>query len=264
MSNVGKRTEGEERARAGEEDRKGEGETIGFLCKTSKPVFTEVADRLRNEGFEVRFFHPRSELSPDQTAGLSLIVNKKTLPVALPSLRRARRAGTPLWNNLQATILFSSRLIGLRALSKMGFHTPAISFEKPDCEYVAKGYYIWHDEPELNGEGDFYHELIPTEPVDYKYYAVDDGQRIHVAGRRVTSKLYGEKQFVGEIDIEPGLAASLRRLVEQFDLRGIGVDLVKDGDGRYWAVDVNLAAGYRDTGLEPALARSIVASVPSE
>jgi len=256
MSNVGERKP----ERAGEGG--GDGDTIGFLCKTSKPVFTEVAERLRNEGYGVRFFHPQSGLSSGQAADLSLIVNKKTLPVALPSLRRARRAGTPLWNNLQATILFSSRLVGLRALSKMGFHTPAISFEEPDCEYVAKGYYVWHDEPELNGEGDFYHELIPTEPVDYKYYAVNDGDRTHVAGRRVTSKLYGQKEYIGELEIEPELAASLRRLVDQFDLRGIGVDLVRDDDGRYWAVDVNLAAGYRDTGLEPALARSIIASVP--
>jgi hypothetical protein len=256
MSNVGERRA--ERAGGGD----GDGDSIGFLCKTSKPVFTEVADRLRNEGFRVRFFHPRSELSASQTADLSLIVNKKTLPVALPALRRARRAGTPLWNNLQATILFSSRLVGLRALSEVGFHTPAVFFEKPECEYVAKGYYVWHDEPELDGEGDFYHELIPTEPVDYKYYAVDDGDRTHVAGRRVTSKLYGEKEYIGELEIDPALASSLRALVEQFELRGIGVDLVRDDDGRYWAVDVNLAAGYRDTGLEPALAMSIAASVP--
>jgi hypothetical protein len=161
-------------------------------------------------------------------------------------------------------ILFSSRLVGLRALSKMGFLTPAVTFEKPDAEYVAKGCYVWNDEPELNGEGDFYQELIPTEPVDYKYYAVDDGSRIHVAGRCVTSKLYGEKQFIGQIQIRSALAASLRELVERFGLRGVGVDLVKDHDGQYWAVDVNLAAGYRDTGLEPALTDSIIASLPSE
>jgi len=145
-----------------------------------------------------------------------------------------------------------------------GVFTPEVTFEKPDGEYVAKGYYIWNDEPELNGEGDFYQELIPTEPVDYKYYAVSDGEQIHVAGRRVTSKLYGQKQFLGQIQIRPALAASLRQLVERFDLRGVGVDLVKDDDGQYWAVDVNLAAGFRDTGLEPALTKSIIASLPSE
>jgi len=237
---------------------------IGILCQKSKPVFRDVAERLRNAGFQVRFFHPQSPLSPEQIADLSLIVNKKTFPSALPTLRHARRTGIVLWNNLQALILFSSRLVGLQALSEMGFHTPEVTFEKPDGEYVAKGYYIWNDEPELNGEGDFYQELIPTEPVDYKYYAVNDGSRIHVAGRRVTSKLYEEKQFLGQIQIRPALAASLRELVERFDLRGVGVDLVKDHDGQYWAVDVNLAAGYRDTGLEPALTESIIASLPSE
>lgn len=233
------------------------GARIGLLCKTNKPVFAEVAERLRTAGHRVRFFHPRSGLSPRQTADLSLIVNKKTLPIALPALWRARQGGTPLWNNLQATILFSSRLLGLRAASKMGFRTPDVTFEKPRGEYVAKGSYVWDDDPELNGEGDFYHELIPTEPVDYKYYAVSDGERTHVAGRRVTSKLYGRKRFLGRVQLEPALTSALRRLVERFDLRGIGVDLVRDDDGRYWAVDVNLAAGYRDTDLESALTRSI-------
>lgn len=242
----------------------GEGASIGLLCKTNKPVFTEVAERLRSAGNRVQFFDPRSELSPSQVADLSLLVNKKTLPVTFPALRHARQAGTPLWNNLQATILFSSRLVGLRALSEMGFLTPAVTFEKPEGEYVAKGYYIWNDEPELNGEGDFYQELIPTKPVDYKYYAVNDGTRIHIAGRRVTSKLYGQKRFLSQIQIRPALASALRQLVERFDLRGVGVDLVKDDDGQYWAVDVNLAAGYRDTGLETALTKSITASLPSE
>jgi hypothetical protein len=237
---------------------------IGLLCKPDQPVFTEVAERLRNAGGQVRFIHPRSDLSPAQVADLSLLVNKQTFPSALPALRYARQTGTPLWNNLQAIILFSSRLVGLRALSKMGFRTPEVTFEKPDGEYVAKGYYIWNDEPELNGEGDFYQELIPTEPVDYKYCAVNDRSRTHVAGRRVTSNLYGEKQFIGQIQIEPRLAASLRKLVDRFDLRGVGVDLVKDTDGQYWAVDVNLAAGYRDTGLESALTQSILACLPGE
>ncbi len=238
--------------------------SIGILCQRSKPVFSDVAERLRNANFEVRFFHPRSPPSPDQIADLSVIVNKKTIPCALPALRHARRSGTALWNNLQAVILFSSRLVGLRALSEVGFLTPEVTFEKPDGEYVAKGYYIWNDEPELNGEGDFYQELIPTEPVDYKYYAVDDGSQIHVAGRRVTSKLYGEKQFIGQLETRPALAASLRELVERFDLRGVGVDLVEDADGKYWAVDINLAAGYRDSGLELALTDSVIASLPGK
>ena len=101
----------------------------------------------------------------------------------------------------------------------MGFLTPELTFEKPDGEYVAKGYYIWNDEPELNGEGDFYQELIPTEPVDYKYYAVNDGSQIHVAGRRVTSKLYAEKQFISQIETKSALAESLREIVNDLTFR---------------------------------------------
>jgi hypothetical protein len=238
--------------------------TIGILCKPNKPVFTTAAEQLRDAGHEVRFFHPRNGLTLREASDISLIVNKKTLPVALPTLLQARWGGTPLWNNMEATVLFSSRLFGLQAVSEAGLLTPEFTLEKPQYEYVAKGYTVWDDEPELNGDGDFYQELVPTEPVDFKYYAVRDGHETHVAGRRVTSKLYGEKQYLGEIEIDPAIAASLRRLVERFGLRGVGVDLVEAEDGQYYAVDVNLAAGYRDCGLESAIAASIASSLPAE
>ncbi|GAA0196608.1 hypothetical protein ACFFQF_32845 [Haladaptatus pallidirubidus] len=54
----------------------------------------------------------------------------------------------------------------------------------------------------------------------------------------------------------------LRRLVTRLDLRGVGIDFVKDDEDRFWAVDVNLAAGYRDSGLEPALYKSIRVNLP--
>jgi len=79
---------------------------------------------------------------------------------------------------LVATIAFSSRLICLQTLEEVGFRTPSVTFEKPAGEYVAKDYYIWNGDPELNGEGDFYEELVPTKPVDYKYYTVNDGECI--------------------------------------------------------------------------------------
>lgn len=234
---------------------------IGILCAADQPVFTAVAERLRDSGYAVEFFDPRSEITPSQINDLSLLVNKQVFPVTLPALGHARRTGTPLWNNLPATIAFSSRLIGLQALEAAGLRTPSILFEKPSGEYIAKNYYIWNGEPELNGDGDFYQELIPAEPVDYKYYAVIDGERIRTAGRRVTSKLYGPKRFLGKAQARPSLTGRLLRLVERAGLRGVGVDFVQDDDDRLWAVDVNLAAGYRDTGLEPAISRSIRASL---
>lgn len=238
-----------------------EPDRIGILCAVDQPVFAAVAERLRESGYAVQFFDPRSAISPDRIEELSLLVNKQVFPVTLPALGHARRTGTPLWNDLPATIAFSSRLICLRALEEVGFRTPTVTFAKPAGEYVAKDHYIWNGEPELNGEGDFYQELIPTEPVDYKYYAVDDGERIQTAGRRVTSKLYGPKRFLGRARTRPKLTARLQRLVERAGIRGVGVDLVRDDENRFWAVDLNLAAGYRNTELEPAICASIRASL---
>jgi hypothetical protein len=232
---------------------------IGILCSEDQPVFTAVAKQLRNAGHTVQFFDPRSELSLEYVDDLHSLVNKQVFPVNLPALKYARRTGTPLWNNLIATISLSSRLIGLKALETVGFRTPRITFEKPEFEYVAKPCYIWHGDPELNGEGQFYQQLIPTEPVDYKYYAVNDGVRVQIAAKRVTSKLYGPKRFLNRVSPKPKLTRRLHTLVNQFDLQGVGVDFVKDDEDRFWAVDVNLAAGYRDSGLEPALCDSISA-----
>ena len=234
---------------------------IGILCADDQPVFTTVAGRLREVGHSVRFFDPRSELAPSQVDQLALLVNKQVFPHNLPALRYARQTGIPLWNDLAATVALSSRLIGLRALDVVGFHTPRITFEQPEYEYVAKPAYIWEGDPELNGEGDFYQQLIPTAPVDYKYYAVDDGTSVQTAAKRVSSKLYGSKRFLGREQPNPTLRRRLCRLVDRLDLRGVGIDFVKDAEGRFWAVDVNLAAGYRDCGLEPALCASITGSL---
>ncbi|WP_327051889.1 ATP-grasp domain-containing protein [Halomicrococcus gelatinilyticus] len=236
---------------------------IGLLCDDDQPVFTTVAERLRDAGHAVQFLDPRAALSTSDIDDLSLLVNKQVFPHVFPALRHARRTGTCLWNDLPATIAFGSRLIGLAALEAVGFRTPPVRFDEPDGEYVAKDYFIWNSDPELNGDGDFYQELIPTEPVDYKYYAVHDGSRVQTAGRRVTSKLYGPKRFLSRAQDRPGLTSRLRHLVERADLRGVGVDFVKDDQDRFWAVDINLAAGYRNTGLESALYESIVASLPA-
>ncbi|WP_255169265.1 hypothetical protein [Natrononativus amylolyticus] len=237
---------------------------IGILCDDDQPVFTAIARCLRGAGHEVQFFDPRSELSPGHIDDVALLVNKQVFPHNLPALRFARRTGTPLWNNLIATVALSSRLIGLRALEAVGFRTPQMTFEKPKFEYVAKPYYIWDGDVELNGEGGFYQELIATDPVDYKYYAVDNGTRVQTAVKRVTSKLYGPKRFLNQVRPRPMLARRLRRLVNRLDIRGVGVDFVKDDEDQFWAVDVNLAAGYRNSGVEPALCQSIRASLPTD
>lgn len=239
-------------------------EQIGILCADDQPVFTAVASQLRDAGYTVRFFDPRSELSLGSIDDLALLVNKQVFPLNLPALRYAHRTRTPLWNNLIATIALSSRLIGLRALETVGFRTPRITFEKPEFEYVAKPSYIWYGDPELNGEGGFYQERIRTAPIDYKYYAVNDGVRVQIAAKRVTSKLYGPKRLLDQVRPKPMLTRRLRRLVNRLGLRGVGVDFVKDDKDRFWAIDVNLAAGYRDSELESALCESIRMDLPNK
>ncbi|WP_336364913.1 hypothetical protein [Halalkalicoccus salilacus] len=237
---------------------------IGILCADDQPVFAAVAEQLRDAGNTVQFFDPQSELSAAHITDLSLLINKQVFPHVLPTLRCAHQREIPLWNNLPATIAFSSRLIGLRALEEAEFLVPSVTFEKPEGEYVAKGNSIWDGDPELNGEGDFYQDLIPTRPIDYKYYAVDDGTRIHTAGKCVTSKLYGPKRFLRQTRDRPRLTSRLRDLVERANLRGVGVDFVKDDENQFWAVDINLAAGYRHSGLESALCESITGSLPGK
>ena len=96
---------------------------------------------------------PEAALSASQIDDLTLLVNKQVFPHVFPALRYARQTGTPLWNNFPATIAFSSRLVGLTALEEVGFRTPSVQFTKPEGEYVAKGYFIWNSDPELNCEG---------------------------------------------------------------------------------------------------------------
>lgn len=104
------------------------------------------------------------------------------------------------------------------------------------------------------------------------YHPLDSGSRTYItetgdvptiASRRVTSKLYGVKRFLSN-RTRPTLTARLQRLIERTDLRGLGVDFVRDNENRFWAIDLNLAAGYRNTGLEPAIYRSIRASLPDQ
>lgn len=53
---------------------------IGILCKLERPVFVEVADRLRKQGSGVQFFEPQSSLATAGIDELSLIVNKQVFP----------------------------------------------------------------------------------------------------------------------------------------------------------------------------------------
>lgn len=235
---------------------------VGLICNDGHSVFAEVADRVERRGATVRFFEPGRLLSEEELSGLSLLMNKKVDPASFAALTWADRNGVPSWNGYR-TMLLGMRLVGYRTLEHVGCRVPSVSFEKPAGDYVAKTFADWHfqPDPELNGDGDIYQRLVPTEPIDYKYYAVATGTDVEVRVLRTTSKLHGEKEPLGLTDPDPDLAERVRRLVRLTDSQAIGVDFVR-ADGEFWAVDVNPAMSFRNAGMEDLLAESVCARLP--
>ncbi|WP_336034552.1 hypothetical protein [Halobacterium yunchengense] len=238
------------------------GPAVGIVCNRDHDVFADVAGRLRCRGAAVEFFEPGVEVSERAVGCLDLLANKKADPASLRALRRARDRGVATWNGPLA-LLLAARFVGYRALAAAGFRVPASSAAPPAGDYVAKTAVDWHFEPdpELNGTGDVYQPLLPTDGVDRKYYAVDTGDRVRVSVVRATSKLRGEKERLETVRPDPGLAAATRRLVRLVGAQALGVDVVYSG-GEPYAVDVNPAMSFRGTGMAPELAASMLARLP--
>ncbi|WP_267641554.1 hypothetical protein [Haloarchaeobius amylolyticus] len=229
---------------------------VGILCAPDHTVFAAVADTLRERGVVVTFYDPEAPLDRTTVADLDAIVAKKTRPATFTTLRLAADCGVPAWNDFVAYCIFAFRLVGLHALETVGFRTPPVSFTPPEGEYVAKTLRSWEGVPVRNGEGDFYQPLLPADPVDHKYYCVDDGEQYHVRVLEAASKLGGEKRVLGRRDPDPDLAAKVRELARRTGAHGVGVDVISV-DGEPYAVDVNPAPSFRETGLEAPIADSI-------
>jgi hypothetical protein len=232
---------------------------VGLICNADHEIFGAVAGRLRERGIAVTFVEPGRRVPDDELVGFDLLMNKKVDPNALDSLTRAARLGIPTWNG-HRTILLGVRLVGYRTLERCGFRVPPVHRSAPDCDHVAKTHVDWHfcPDPELNGEGDLYQELVPAEPVDYKYYAVDTGEEIVVRVLETTSKLQGEKRPLRLSAPEPDLERKVERLLRRTDTQALGVDCVR-ADGTYWAVDVNPAMSFRNAEMVPELVQSVEA-----
>jgi hypothetical protein len=232
---------------------------IGLICPPDHEMFGPVAEHLRDRGFDVEFFEPGVELAPTRLDELDLLVNKKVRWTSIQALRYAHRAGIAAWNDYTTSMVFLNRLSQLGALSAVGFSVPEVCSEKPDGEYVAKGFLDIQNDPTLNGEGDFYQPLLAFDGTDYKYYAVDDGEQIHTAVTRFGSKLFGEREFLGRGEVDEAIETSIRRLMRFTGARGLGVDVV-EVEGEPYAIDVNPATSFRRTGLEDALVDSLAAA----
>jgi glutathione synthase/RimK-type ligase-like ATP-grasp enzyme len=232
-------------------------ERIGITCRPDHDVFSTVAARLVERGYAVTFFDAERPVSQSLLTDLALFVSKSTRPASVESLLRAERAGVPTWNSATGVAACVSRFSQLCLLAGVGFAVPDASRSKPAGRYVAKNLYHWNMSPELNGEGDLYEEYLPAEPIDYKYYVVDDGERLHVRVLRATSKLFGEKRVIGEADPVDDHVDRIGDLMRRLGMRAVGVDLVRVDDDWY-AVDLNPCPSFRDTGLTDALAASIL------
>jgi glutathione synthase/RimK-type ligase-like ATP-grasp enzyme len=232
-------------------------EQVGITCRPDHDVFSTVASNLVDRGYAVTFLDCERPVSPAFLSSLALFVSKKTRPASIETLLRAERLGVPTWNSATGVVACVSRFSQLCLLEGVGFSVPRASRTKPEGEYVAKNRYHWNMSPELNGEGDLYEEYLPAEPVDYKYYVVDDGERLHARVLRATSKLFGEKRVVGETEPLPEHVARIGDLMQRMEMRAVGVDLVRVDDDWY-AVDLNPCPSFRGTGLEDELTDSIL------
>ncbi|MFC7133209.1 MULTISPECIES: hypothetical protein [Salinibaculum] len=235
---------------------------VGLICNADHDIFADVARRLEAAGITVTFFEPGRRLTDADLADLALLMNKKVDPESFHALLAAQRLGVPTWNGFR-TLLLGVRLLGYQKLRDVGFRVPPTHLTRPDGQHVAKTHVDWHfrPDPELNGEGDVYQELVPATPVDYKYYAVDTGSDIVVQVLKTTSKLRGEKRPLGLVEPDPDLARQVRALLRRTGTQALGVDCVR-ADGQYWAVDVNPAMSFRNAAMVPDLVESVLARLP--
>lgn len=232
------------------------GSRIGLICHPDHEVFSVVATLLRDRDHQVEFFEPGTEIPPSRLESLDVLVNKKIRWESLHALEYAHRNDVTTWNGYIPTVLFVNRLSQLAALEMAGFETPDTLPEPPSGEYVGRSFLDIQTEPTISGDGDLFQPLLDTDRVDRKYYAVLDGTTMQTVAVEFKSKLFGEREFLGRIDVDPTIEARIERLFDFSGARGLGVDVIEVG-GESIAVDVNPATSFRRTGLEAAIADSI-------
>ncbi len=229
-------------------------DTIGVICEPDHPVFGRVAERLAARGFGVEFLSPRERVDPGGLDGLAALANAVVSRRSFAALRRADRAGVETWNGFLPTTALSCRLVGLHALERLGLRVPATDRSPIDGNGVQKPRFRW-DARDTEGEG-FFEERVRSEPVTYRYYAVDDGVETHVQALTVRSELTDDGSILGEADVDVELATRVRELLDRFDARVVAVDFVRTG-GEFYAVDVDPTPQFHGAGMERRVADSI-------
>jgi len=232
-------------------------DSIGFLCDPDHPLFRPVAERLAARGFGVAFHRPTDSVTPADIDPLSALVAGETHPTALAALRYADASGVQTWNGFAATVALSARLVTLSALEAAGCRVPEVSFDGPQDGYAAGRRYVWNGPANLDETAPFHVEAVGTEPVDHRYYAVDDGRETHMRAVELRSELVDGDPVLRRTDVDVSLAASVRELLDWFDARAVAVDFSRGEDEAFYAVRATPTPTFTGAGMDRRVADSI-------
>lgn len=232
-------------------------DSIGFLCDPDHPLFRAVAERLAARGFEVEFHRPTDPVTPAEVDALSALVGGAVHPGALAALRYADATGVQTWNGFGATVALSARLVTLSALEAAGCRVPDVRFDGPQEGYSPGRRYAWEGPPALDAPAPFYVETVGAEPVDHRYYAVDDGRETHMRAVALRTELVDDGPVLSRTDVDVSLAASVRELLDQFDARAVAVDFTRGADDEFYAVRATPTPTFTGAGMDRRVADSI-------
>ena len=230
-------------------------DSIGFLCDPDHPAFWPAAERLAARGFDVEFLRPADPIRSDDVASLSALVSGVVHPSAFAALRCADRSGVPTWNGFLATTAFSSRLVTFEALSAVDCRVPDVRFDGPRAGYVAAYPFAWDGGPTESAP--FHIERVRTEPVDYRYYAVDDGRETHIRALELRAAPSDEAPVLQRTDVDVELAASVRELLDRLAARAVAVDFTHSASEEFYAVRATPTPTFTGAGMDRRVADSI-------
>ena len=232
-------------------------DSIGFVCDPDHPLFRPVAGRLAARGFEVEFHRPTEQVAPADVDALSALVGGKVHPTALDALRYADANGVRTWNGFATTVALSARLVTLEALDAVGCRVPDVRFDGPRAGYAPGRRYGFEGAPALDSPAPFYVEAVGTEPVDHRYYAVDDGRETHMRALDVRRVVVDDEPVLQRADVDVSLAASVRELLDRFGARAVAVDFTEGEDGKFYAVRATPTPTFTGAGMDRRVADSV-------
>lgn len=229
-------------------------DTLGIVCEADHPVFGPVGERLAARGFGVEFLVPGDPLDTDAIDSLDALANTDLSRPSFAALRQAERVGLETWNGFTPVTALSCRVVALNALERLGCAVPALGSTRSERHTVRRSRFRCEQPTECRE--DVFVEAVRSEPVTYRYYAVDDGIETHVQAMSIRSKPDGYRPTVEEADVDVELATRVRELLDRFGARTLAVDFVVNRDV-FYAVDVDPAPDFYDAGMERHVADSM-------